>query len=148
MRGLDLKGLHARWKGVFRHEAPTHVPRHLLFGVLAYRMQVERSGDLNPETRQVLDRIVENESRIVVADRLSTFDQRRAKLEPGAILVREWKGRPQRVVVMANGFSWNGKAYVSLSKIAFAITGTKWNGPRFFGLREKKEQIRVERGRS
>lgn len=148
MLDLDLKELRARWRGVFRHEAPTHVPRHLLFGVLAYRMQADRFGDLNPETRQVLDRIVETESRIVVADRLSTFDQRRIKLQPGAVLVREWNGRPQRVMVMSNGFSWNGKAYASLSKAAFAITGTKWNGPRFFGLREKNEHIRVERGRS
>ena len=51
--------------------------------------------------------------------------------------MREWNGRPHRVMVVDAGFAWNGKIYDSLSKIASAITGTKWNGPRFFGLRDK-----------
>jgi hypothetical protein len=55
----------------------------------------------------------------------------------GTILTREWSGRAYRVAVLADGFAWNGKIYPSLSKIAFAITGTRWNGPRFFGLRDK-----------
>ena len=53
------------------------------------------------------------------------------------MLGREWNGRMHRVAVLADGFAWNGKTYPSLSKIAFAITGTRWNGPRFFGLRDK-----------
>jgi Protein of unknown function (DUF2924) len=55
----------------------------------------------------------------------------------GTILAREWQGRMHRIAVLADGFAWNGKIYASLSKIAFAITGTRWNGPRFFGLRDK-----------
>ncbi len=51
--------------------------------------------------------------------------------------MREWNGQPHRVMVLHEGFAWNGRTYDSLSKIAFAITGTKWNGPRFFGLRDK-----------
>jgi hypothetical protein len=58
-------------------------------------------------------------------------------LRPGAILVREWKRRIQRVTVLVDGYSWNGKTYPSLSKVAFAITSTRWNGTRFFGLRAK-----------
>ena len=57
---------------------------------------------------------------------------------PGTVLVREWDRQAQRVMVMADGFAWNGQIYDSLSKVAFAITGTKWNGPRFFGLRDKE----------
>ena len=53
------------------------------------------------------------------------------------MLAREWNGRMHRVAVLADGFAWNGKTYPSLSKVAFAITGTRWNGPRFFGLRDK-----------
>ena len=60
-----------------------------------------------------------------------------AELRPGTMLAREWNGRMHRVAVLADGFAWNGKTYPSLSKIALAITGTRWNGPRFFGLREK-----------
>ena len=58
-------------------------------------------------------------------------------LRPGTMLGREWNGQVQRVAVLADGFAWNGKAYPSLSKVAFAITGTRWNGPKFFGLRDK-----------
>jgi hypothetical protein len=52
--------------------------------------------------------------------------------------------RSQRVMVMADGFDWNGQTYDSLSKVAFAITGTKWNGPRFFGLRDKERRSAPE----
>jgi hypothetical protein len=65
------------------------------------------------------------------------FGRRRAKLKPGTILMREWKAQAYRVMVVDEGFALNGKTYDSLSKLAFAITGTNWNGPRFFGLRDK-----------
>ena len=58
-------------------------------------------------------------------------------MRPGTILVREWNGRMQRVTALAEGFAWSGKTYPSLSKIASSITGTRWNGPKFFGLRDK-----------
>jgi hypothetical protein len=60
-----------------------------------------------------------------------------AELRPGTVLGREWNGRMHRVAVLAEGFAWNGKTYSSLSRIAFEITGTRWNGPRFFALRDK-----------
>ena len=60
-----------------------------------------------------------------------------ADVRPGTMLAREWNGRIHRVAVLADGFAWSGKTYPSLSKIAQAITGTRWNGPRFFGLRDK-----------
>ena len=64
------------------------------------------------------------------------FHTRRTELKPGTVLTREWRGKSQRVLVVDAGFAWMGKTYDSLSKVAFAITGTKWNGPRFFGLRD------------
>ena len=63
--------------------------------------------------------------------------QRRSDLRAGTILTREWNERSLRVMVMADGFAWNGASYDSLSAVAFAITGTRWNGHRFFGLRDK-----------
>jgi hypothetical protein len=66
------------------------------------------------------------------------------ELTPGTVLVREWDRQSQRVMVMANGFAWNGQTFDSLSKVAFAITGTKWNGPRFFGLRDKEDRSTME----
>ena len=76
--------------------------------------------------------------------RLISFDQKRTELTPGTVLVREWDRRSQRVMVMSDGFAWNGQTYDSLSKVAFAITGTKWNGPRFFGLRDKADSLAME----
>jgi Protein of unknown function (DUF2924) len=140
LRGLDLVGLRARWQSVFQRQAPAHLTRHLLFSVIAYRLQAERLGDLDHETKQVLDRTDANETRPAMSLRLASFDQKRTELAPGTVLVREWERRSQRVMVMAEGFAWNGQTYDSLSKVAFAITGTRWNGPRFFGLRDKADR--------
>jgi hypothetical protein len=138
LRGLDLKGLRSRWQSVFQRPSPDHLPRHLLFAIIAYRIQADRLGDLSHGTKQVLDRTVSNETGAAASARLVGFDQKRTELTPGTVLVREWDRHLQRVMVMADGFAWNGQTYDSLSKVAFAITGTKWNGPRFFGLRSKE----------
>src|SRR5258706_10305815 len=137
---LDLKGLRARWQSVLQRPAPDHLPRHLLFAIIAYRIQVDRFGDLDHETRQLLDRTGAKESGTAMSERLISFDQKRTELTPGTVLVREWDRRSQRVMVISDGFAWNGQTYDSLSKVAFAITGTNWNGPRFFGLRNKEDQ--------
>ena len=144
LRGLDLRGLGSRWLSVFQRPAPAHLTRHLLFSIIAYRLQADRFGDLDHATRQVLDRTVVKESASAMSARLASFDQKRTELTPGTVLIREWDRRAQRVMVMADGFAWNGQTYESLSKVAFAITGTKWNGPRFFGLRVKSDQSTVE----
>jgi hypothetical protein len=75
-----------------------------------------------------------------MADRLKGLDRKRTDLTPGTLLVREWDRKSHRVMVLADGFAWNGQTYYSPSKIAFAITGTRWNGPRFFGLRDEQVQ--------
>jgi Protein of unknown function (DUF2924) len=144
LRGLDLRGLHARWQSVFQRQAPAHLTRHLLFSIIAYQIQADRSGDLDHETKQVLDRTVAKETGPATSARLASFDQKRTELTPGTVLMREWDRQSQRVMVMADGFAWNGQTYDSLSKVAFAITGTKWNGPRFFGLRDKEDRSTTE----
>jgi hypothetical protein len=136
LRGLDVGELRARWHTVFRRRAPPHLSRHLLFRILAYRLQADRLGDLDADSRRLLDRIgsgASEETDRLVAD----FNRSRTELRPGTLLTREWEGHLQRVMVLADGFSWNGKTYPSLSKVAFAITGSRWSGPRFFGLRDK-----------
>src|SRR5258707_3513453 len=141
LRGLDLKGLRARWQSVLKRPAPGQLPRHLLVAIIAYRIQVDRFGNLDHETRQLLDRTGAKESGTAMSARLVSFDRKRTELTPGTVLVREWDRRSQRVMVMPDGFAWNGQTYDSLSKVAFAITGTNWNGPRFFGLRNKEERL-------
>jgi len=148
LRGLDLKGLRARWQSVLQRPPPDYLPRHLLFAIIAYRIQADRFGDLDHETRQLLGRTGAKESGTAMSARLVTFDQKRTQLTPGTVLVREWDRRSQRVMVMSDGFAWNGQTYDSLSKVAFAITGTRWNGPRFFGLRDKEDRLAREAARS
>ena len=144
LRGLDLKALRSRWHSVFQRQAPAHLTRHLLFAVIAYRIQADHLGDLDHKTRQVLDRTFSNGTGQAMSARLASFDQKRTELSPGTVLVREWDRQSQRVMVMADGFAWNGQTYDSLSKVAFAITGTRWNGPRFFGLRDKEDRSAME----
>jgi hypothetical protein len=144
LRGLDLKGLRSRWQSVFQRTPPAHLTRHLLFAIIVYRIQADRFGDLDHETKQVLDRTVAKETGPVTSARLASFDRKRTELKPGTVLVREWDQQSQRVMVMANGFAWNGQTYDSLSKVAFAISGTKWNGPRFFGLRDREDRSTIE----
>ena len=148
LRGLDLKGLSARWRSVLQRPAPDHLPRHLLFAIIAYRIQADRFGDLDHETRQLLGRSSAKESGAAMSARLVSFDQKRTELTPGTVLVREWDRQSQRVMVMSDGFAWNGRTYDSLSKVAFAITGTKWNGPRFFGLRSKEDRLAMGEAQS
>src|SRR5947209_12566539 len=135
LRGLDVSALQTRWHAVFGRRAPAHLPRHLLFRVLAYRIQADLLGDLDRESQRLLDRSASPEKASQRA-----MARRAGELRPGTMLAREWKGEMQRVAVLANGFAWRGETYPSLSKVAFAITGTRWNGPRFFGMRDKRSK--------
>ena len=134
LRDLDVGGLRNHWHNVFGRRPHSHLPRHLLFRVLAYRLQANVLGDLDGESQRLLDRSVSPED---AGQRAVKLARRTADLRPGTMLAREWKGQMQRVAVLADGFAWNGKTYPSLSGVAFAITGTRWSGPKFFGLRDK-----------
>jgi phosphatidylserine/phosphatidylglycerophosphate/cardiolipin synthase-like enzyme len=134
LRDLDVAFLQARSRNVFRRRTSPHLPRHLLFRILAYRLQADRLGDLDVESRRLLDCAGPPDH---AGKRAVDSNRPTAELRPGTMLAREWNGRMHRVAVLVDGFAWNGKTYPSLSKIALAITGTRWNGPRFFGLRDK-----------
>jgi hypothetical protein len=106
--------------------------------ILAYRIQAIALGGLNKETLRVLrqpngQRLESSDARPFETRRPTTRDG--ASLRAGALLVREWNGKLERVMVLEKGFAWNGETYGSLSQIAKAMTGTSWNGHRFFGLR-------------
>lgn len=142
LRDLDLKSLRLRWRGVTGRSAPIHLPKHLLFAMLAYRIQADAFGDLDAGMVQILKAAVGSEGSAAITRLADKIDQRNQELAPGAILTREWNGSDYRVMVLANGFAFEGKTYDSLSKVAFAITGTRWNGPRFFGLRAATQSAR------
>jgi hypothetical protein len=134
LRDLDVGELRNRWHTILRRRPPPRLPRHLLFRVLTYRLQADQLGDLDGECQRLLDRSRSPED---AGRRAGDLDRRTAELRPGTVLGREWNGQMQRVAVLADGFAWNGTTYPSLSKVAFAITGTRWSGPKFFGLRDK-----------
>ena len=132
LRGFDVGELRNRWHNVFGRRPHPHLPRHLLFRVLAYRLQADVLGDLDGDSQRLLDLSVSPED---AGQRAVELTRRTTDLRPGTVLGREWNGQMHRVAVLADGFAWNGKTYPSLSKVALAITGTRWNGPKFFGLR-------------
>lgn len=134
LRDLDVDGLRCRWEAMHGKKAPSHLPRHLLLRILAYRLQAERLGDIDSESEHILDRSGSPEK---ASQHAANASSRINNLRAGTVLGREWNGKMHRVAVRADGFSWNGNTYPSLSKVAVAITGTRWNGPRFFGLRDK-----------
>jgi hypothetical protein len=145
LRYLDLVRLRVRWRNVFGKPAPEHLTRYLLFRIFAYRLQADFHGDLDAGTLKVLRQMGAQEGGSPRASiELAKLDQRRFAPPPGTVLVREWDRKSHRIMVMPDGFAWNGKTFDSLSKVALAITGTKWNGPRFFGLRDKRSQINAE----
>ena len=131
LQNLDLEGLQLRWRATFGRTAPD-IPKSILLRLLAYRVQVQAFGDLSPATRRLLDDLARQPQSPGSAVPVPGQSQ----LMAGTVLVREHEGRQHHVMVADGGFVWNGSTYPSLSKVAHAITGTKWNGPRFFGLRE------------
>ncbi len=102
--------------------------------MLAYRLQVQRFGDLPKSAVKFLDGIAADLAAGKDPDVPYPEDRR---LKPGAVLVREHGGGQHRVMVLEEGYAWNGKTFASLSAVAKAITGTNWNGQRFFGLDRK-----------
>ncbi len=147
LKELDIHELRLRWRKLFRKSVPAHLPRYLVLRIIAYRIQANAFGDLDRETARYLDRIAkdyvrrrdagEKRSRKKPPPVPPVPDRRR--LKPGTILVREHDGMLHRVIAVEGGYLWNAATYKSLSEVARAITGTNWNGPRFFGLRERNE---------
>ncbi len=125
-----IAGLRKRYRELFRTEPPKAFGPDLLRRSVAHRIQEKAYGGLPASTRRLLDQLVKT-ARAKRNGRLEL--PRRTK--PGSELVRTWNGKSYRVMVMTDGFAHDGKTFTSLSEIASEITGTNWNGPRFFGLR-------------
>ena len=133
---LSRSQLRDLWQREVGEKPPGSFGRELLALGVAYVRQERRYGGLRKASSRELDRRFE---RTLAG---SSQEGRGAPLgRPGTILVREWQGITHHVTVVADGYLWNGGTHSSLSGIARAITGTKWNGPRFFGLRETKDGI-------
>jgi hypothetical protein len=137
LEGHDLNGLRRQWRAHLGGEPPAHLPHWLLMRVLAYRLQADAFGGLDKSIQRML-RSNREEGIAVPFDRRAPQTRDGVGLKAGALLVREWKGQLERVMVLEDSFAWNGRTFGSLSQIAKAMTGTNWNGHRFFGLRQGK----------
>lgn len=137
LANLDLDAFRHRWRKLTGRPAAEHLPRHLLIRLIAYRIQANAFGDLDGSSIKILRDIAKNrtDGAVPTLASLDLSGRRTGYLAPGTVIGREHDGAMHHVMVLADGFAWNGKTYRSLSEVAFAITGTKWNGPRFFGLK-------------
>ena len=124
VRSLGLDGLQARWRTTFRSSPPPALTKDLLARGIAWNIQEQALGRLDAATQKLLDGFARGE-----------MPEGRRRLKPGTVLVREHQGGRHTVTVVPGGFLWRDTTYRSLSTVARAITGTAWNGPRFFGLR-------------
>jgi len=135
---LDLGELRVQFRNRTGRIAPARISRPLLLRVLAYRIQADAFGDLRTDVRRMLEGLASasgtDPSR---PGARSSPSRMRPGPRPGTVLAREWQGRMEQVLVLQEGSAWNGTTYASLSAVALAMTGTKWNGHRFFGLRDK-----------
>jgi hypothetical protein len=124
IRSLGLTELRKRWRMTFGSIPPRALTKDLITRIITYRMQEEAFGGLDRATIKLLDRLARGEK-----------PELNRRLKTGTILIREYRGERHTVTVVSDGFVWRDVTYPSLSTIARAITGTAWNGPRFFGLR-------------
>ena len=128
LRSMPIVELRALWRAKLKSDPPKAFGPDLLRRSIAQKIQEKAYGGLDPATARLLNQLiaqhVKTPGKIVLPRRIKA----------GAILVRQWKGESHRVTVLDGGFAYEGKTYESLSEIARLITGTRWNGPRFFGL--------------
>lgn len=139
LRSMDAKTLRGRWRDIFKMEPPAKMQSGFLRLAIAYRLQEKAYGGLKPEALRQLRKYSKaldgkhQRDAIDGSNPSITFDAQ-TSLSTGTRLMREWNGTTHLVEVVENGFVWRGAKYKTLSATAVAITGTKWSGPKFFGL--------------
>jgi len=126
----DKATLVAIWTRLNGQPPRFRASRELLILALAWEIQARKYGGLKPTVRRRMDRLAKAYLRSGSIDLDPALRYR-----PGTVLLREWKGTRHAVTILEEGYSYNGKNYGSLSQIAREITGSRWNGPAFFGFR-------------
>jgi len=133
LNDMDLSQLKDRWRELFDAAPPTY-GRAMMMKRLVYRIQELAYGGLGDDVRDKMDRILHDAGYDDMGRK--GHIKKQVGPVPGTLLIREWKGRRHEVSALENGFEYRGRRFRSLSAVAFHITGTKWNGPAFFGLRD------------
>jgi len=128
---VTLEGLRAEWRDKFMTAPPKLRSRDLMAREIAYREQVAREGGLSRTMEQRLAKLAER-----FAEDEAYQPSQAPRIKAGSCFVKDWRGERHEVWVKEEGFNYRGRDFASLSQVAFAITGTKWNGPAFFGQRK------------
>jgi hypothetical protein len=129
---MNRAQLRAKWREILRQPAPAHLRKQLLVPLLAYKLQEQAYGGLKPEVKRRLREL----ARQLEARPGKALVSPALRLKPGTRLLRNWQGETRTVTVEEEGFAYKGERFKSLSEIARRITGTRWSGPLFFGLKQ------------
>jgi Protein of unknown function (DUF2924) len=133
---LDAAALQQRWVAIFGADSSLRLGRRLMIRALAYRLQEGALAGLKPSTLRILDRVANGRATVGLQP------ARKQRASARTVLIREWRGVSHRVTVLDSDVVYCGRRYKSLSEVARAITGTRWSGPLFFGLKGRaKEKV-------
>jgi hypothetical protein len=138
LSALSIFALRGEWRRHYRVSPPMRLSRDLLIRGIAYRLQERAHGGLSKAAVRKLERAIAARP----GDGAPSLPP--IALKPGTRLVREWRGTTHTVLVVGDGLEWRGRRYRSLSQVARAITGARWSGPRFFGLRQRAKAHRED----
>jgi hypothetical protein len=132
---LSVRELKDRWRSVYGAEPPLRSSRRLLLSAIAYRIQERALGGLKPSVRRLLERASGH-----TGSRQSSRTRPVTRATTGTVLIRDWQGKSHHVTVLDRGVLYRKKNYRSLSQVARVITGCRWSGPLFFGLRGRAKE--------
>jgi hypothetical protein len=141
LEALEIDALRAGWRQIFKSSPPGSARKEFLIRILAYAAQGQTHKALSKSCVKAL-REFEPAKRLT--DSQPAAPER--ELLPGARLIRQWGGTPHEVMVMNRGYAYRGSTYASLSEIARHITGARWSGPRFFGLKKSSNAAMARKG--
>lgn len=133
---MPIASLRTRYRELFRSEPPLAFGPDLLRRSIAQHIQEKAYGGLSREAKKLLAQLV----RSMAAGKAGRLEMPQ-RIKPGSELVRVWNDQTHKVTVLAKGFAYQGEVFTSLSEIANRITSTRWNGPKFFGLRPTKKEV-------
>jgi Protein of unknown function (DUF2924) len=136
LRELNSDQLRGQWQTLFGAEPPPKLRSSLLVQAIAYWLQEKALGSLKPVTLRVLERIADD----AAARRQVSIAPEKISVSAGTVMIREWHGKKHQVTVLKDGFLYRAMRFHSLSQIARTITGSRWSGPLFFGLKSSRKE--------
>jgi hypothetical protein len=139
LRYLSREELIKIWKKLFKKNSPQHARKEFLIKHIVWEMQAQEKGGYSTQTKKKLDKLSEDLAKNKDVSESSINEKHNVlEIKAGTKLIREYKGEKHEVTALDKGFEYNNKTYKSLSAIANEITGTRWNGKVFFGLKKCK----------